>query len=197
MRFPQILSWALNELHSIPCGTCVHPWSLNSVVFERIGSSRDLVCNDFLCFGAYFYSRPSLRLCSKLPPFTKKGEGLLRDSSGWTSFFSREADHQSVSAVKKAYRCFKHRVILLYIVPVPRQSHQSEAATKTISDWAIRSSPFSRVVWNPRRREILCGSRSSRFPLFHLRFFRIPAFILIERAALNRIFCLFSVGKAG
>lgn len=49
----------------------------------------------------------------------------------------------------------------------------------------------------PRRREILCGSRSSRFPLFNLRLFRIPAFILIERAALNIRFFLFSVGKAG
>lgn len=48
----------------------------------------------------------------------------------------------------------------------------------------------------PRRRKILCGSRSSRFPLFNLRLFWIPAFILIERAALNRRFFLFSVGKA-
>lgn len=174
------------------CGTCVHPWSLNSVVFERIGSSRDLVCNDFLCFGAYFYSRPSLRPCSKLLPFTKKGEGLLRDSSGWTSFFSREADQKrSMSQQSKKRIDVSSTGSFFFIL----YCSSSEAVA---SKWGCNKKKLSVIgPFAPRRRGFLCGSRSSRFPLFNLRLFRIPAFILIERAALNRRFFLFSVGKAG
>lgn len=68
---------------------------------------------------------------------------------------------------------------------VPRQSHQSEAATKTIRDWAIRSSKEGDLVW------------FRVFSLPSLSFKVLSAFLLIEIAALNRRFFLFSVGKAG
>lgn len=172
MRFPLILSWALNELHSFAEPVS----SLNSVVFERIGSSRDLVCNDFLCFGAYFYSRPSLRPCSKLPPFTKKGNEIV----AW--FVRLNLLLQSGGRPEVCLSSLKS--VSMFQAPGHSSLYCSSSEAKVRLQQKLSViGPFA-----PRRREILCGSRSSRFPLFNLRLFRIPAFVLIERAALNRRF---------